>query len=77
LCLREEGTKLLETVSEPEFIQKGDRGELIAVRFYPTTSLGPKYLIALYKETSCEDGFVITGYLTNRPAKWRDVVWKK
>ena len=75
--MRKERTKLLETVSEPEFIQEGDRGELIAVRLYPSTSLGLKYLIALYRETSSEDGFVITGYLTNRPAKWREVIWKK
>ena len=24
-----------------------------------------------------EDGFVLTAYLTNRPASWRKIIWKR
>lgn len=31
--------RVLETVAEPDMIQQGDFGELLAVRFYPETPL--------------------------------------
>lgn len=33
--MREQRERVLETVSEPDLIQRGDFAELLAVRFYP------------------------------------------
>jgi hypothetical protein len=40
--------RVLETVTEPDLIQQGDFGELIAIRFYEKTPLTSKYLITIY-----------------------------
>ncbi len=49
----------METVANPEMIQEGDFGELLAVRFFPETILTSKFLVVAYRETSPEDGFVL------------------
>ena len=69
-----EGEKVLETISNPDIIQKGDRNELIAIKFYADTPLTSKYLVVMYKELSSTDGFVITAYFTNKPAE-REIIW--
>lgn len=69
--------KALETLSEPDMIQKGDSGELLAIRRYDETPLGEKSLVVAYRESSAEDGFVLTAYLTRRPSARREVVWKR
>jgi len=68
---------VLETVIEPDLIQQGDFGELLAVRFYPETQLTSKFLVVAYRETSPEDGFIITAYLTNQPSVKRVIIWKR
>ncbi len=68
--------RVLETVSEPEIIQQGDFGELLAIRFYPQTPLTSKNVVVAYREISSEDGFVLTAYLTNRPSA-RRIIWKR
>ena len=68
--------RVLQTITEPQLIQQGDFGELIAVRFYEETPLISKYLIAVYKEVSKEDGFLITAYFTNQPSERRLIVWR-
>ena len=35
---------VIETISEPDFIQAGDSGELLAIRLYEATQLGRKML---------------------------------
>jgi hypothetical protein len=67
--------KVIETVHEPESIQAGDFGELLAIRFYPKTPLTEKYLVVAYKETD-HDGFVLTAYFTTKPSHRRTVLWK-
>lgn len=69
--------EVLETVAEPELIQQGDSGELLAMRSYESTPMTSKYLVVPYREVSREDGFVLTAYLTNRPSGGRPVVWKR
>ena len=69
--------KLLETISEPDLILKGDKGTKLAVRFYYKTSLSSKYLIVVYKEISRIDGFILTAYFSNKFAQWREELWKK
>ena len=69
--------RVLNTISEPQLIQKGDFGELIAIRFYDKTPMTSKYLIAIYKEITDKDGFLITAYFTNKPSERRKLVWKQ
>ena len=58
-------------------IQGGDAGTLLAVRWLPTTPLTSKFCVVVYRETSAEDGFVVTAYLTRRTATTRSTVWKR
>jgi hypothetical protein len=69
--------RILETVTEPDMIQKGDFGELLAIRFYPETPLTSKFLVVAYQEVSSEDGFILTAYLTSRPSLRREILWKR
>lgn len=54
--------EVLETIEEPEAIYEGKFDELIAVR---EIAKG-KYIVAIYKELSSEDGFVIAAFLTRK-----------
>jgi len=58
-------------------IQQGDFGELLAVRFYPDTSLTRKFLVVAYRELGPEDGFILTAYLTRQPSARRATIWKR
>ncbi len=69
--------QVLETVAEPDIIQQGDFGELLAIRFYAKTPLTSKFLVTVYRELNPEDGFILTAYLTNRPLSGRITVWKR
>ena len=69
--------RILETVNEPDMIQKGDFGELLAVRFYPQTPLTRKHLVVAYRETAVDDGFILTAYLARRPSNRREVLWTR
>lgn len=68
--------RVLETLSQPDIVQQGDRGELLAIRRYPDTPLTEKYIVVAYREVSERDGFVLTAYLTNELSPRRRVVWK-
>jgi hypothetical protein len=67
----------MQTVNDPDLIQEGDFGELIAVRFYETTPLTSKYLVIIYKEVLDSDGFIITAYYTVKPSERRKTIWKR
>ncbi len=67
----------LETVAEPTMIQRGDFGELLALRFYPETQLTSKFLVVAYREVSADDGFILTAYLTNQASAKRVILWKR
>lgn len=69
--------RVLETLTEPDMIQKGDFGELLAIRFYPETPLTSKFLVVPYREVSSDDGFILTAYLTSRPSSRRVILWKQ
>ena len=68
--------RVLDTVQEPDFVQGGDYGELLAVRLWPETPLTTKYLIVPYREGSASDGHVLTAYLARRPSSRRRTTWK-
>lgn len=69
--------EVLEAVADPDLIQEGDSGELLAIRSYESTPLTSKHLVVPYREASAEDGFILTAYLTSRPSTSRTVKWKR
>ncbi len=68
---------VLETLTDPDLIQEGDFGELIAMRHYEKTPLTSKYLVTIYKETEDTDGFIVTAYYATRPSERRREIWKR
>lgn len=62
--------KVLETVNLPDFIARGSRGELIALKYYLETNITEKYCVVVYREFE-EDGFIITSL------KRRGVIWQR
>ncbi|MCK4306827.1 hypothetical protein KAW50_01215 [candidate division WOR-3 bacterium] len=70
-------SNIMETVNSPDYIMKGSRGELIALKHYSKTNLGEKYCVVVYKEN--EDGFIITAFFTSKPEtiRKRGVIWQK
>lgn len=75
--MRNQKERILETISNPDFIQQGDYGELLAIKFFDSTPLSQKYLVVGYKEINKEDGFVITAYFTRKPLERRLTLWKQ
>jgi hypothetical protein len=75
--LRDQRERILETVAEPDIIQQGDFGELLAGRYYSETPLTSKFLMVAYREISSNDGFIVTAYLARRLSTVRAVIWKK
>ncbi|MBE0517002.1 MAG: hypothetical protein IBX41_06385 [Methanophagales archaeon] len=74
--MEEQKDLVLETVSNPDFIQQGDYGEFLAVKYIKKTPLTEKYLVVSYKEITEREGFVITAYFTSKPSKGRVTIWK-
>src|SRR4051812_29126531 len=68
---------VMQTVSEPDLVQSGDVGELLAIRHWPDTALGGEFVVVAYREVDRTDGFVLTAYLTRRPSRSRTVLWKR
>src|SRR3989338_9302619 len=66
--------KVVETVSNPDLIQMGDFGELLAIKLFPKTPLTKKHLVVAYKEMQNQDGFVLTTYFTSSPSKRRQIL---
>lgn len=65
---------VLETVRDPDLVQRGDNNTKIAVRFYEGTSVSDKHMVVIYRENP-DDGFVVTAYYATKPAKWRETLW--
>lgn len=61
---------ILETIQEPLAVFEGNEGELLAAREIESG----KYIVAVYRETSKEDGFIITAFLTKR---WKSLERRK
>ena len=69
---------VLETLGDPDLIQEGDLGTLLAIRLYAESPLTRKHLVVVYKEISKTDGFVLTtSYFTSVPSPRRVSVWKR
>jgi hypothetical protein len=62
---------LLAVIEDPEYILRGYRGTLIAVR-----TLGRrKYLHTIYRERSATDGFIVTAYIKSKLNK-HQIIWR-
>ena len=68
--------QVLETLADPDMVQQGDFGELLAVREYNELKLG-RFVVVVYREARPDDGFVLTAYLAGRPSSRRRVIWKR
>jgi hypothetical protein len=69
---------VLETISNPDCVVAGKKGELLAVRFQKKTHIGPKHLIVIYEEKGAE-GFIITAFMTSKVDNIlrRKVLWRR
>ena len=63
---------VLATIEEPDFILRGYRNSLIAVRGMGRN----RYLNVIYKQISDDDGFIITAYFT-RKVNRRKAIWTR
>ena len=72
-----ERTTVLQSLEDPDLVQAGDFGELLAIRRWPATALGGKSVVVAYREVDQADGFILTAYLTRRPSRSRRVIWKR
>jgi hypothetical protein len=72
-----ERARVLQTLEDPDIIQAGDFGELLAIRLWPATSLGSKHVVVAYREITQRDGLILTAYLTRRPSRARRVMWRR
>ena len=70
-------SSVVETLEWPDMVQAGDVGTHLAIRWYATTPLTAKFCVVVYRETSGDEGFVLTAYLTRRPSTTRSVLWKR
>ena len=67
---------ILKTISNPDMVQKGDAGTLLAVKKFPKTPVAEnKFLVAVYKEVGQADGFVLTAYFSSK-LRNRVIIWK-
>lgn len=69
-------SKVMNIISNPDFILQGSKGELLAVK---ETSSNKAWIVVPYKEVSQEDGFILTAYFTS-DLFWlrkKEIVWNK
>lgn len=64
--------EVLETIENPEFVVRGNKGALKAAK-----NMGKrKWLVVVYRELSKEDGFVLTAYFLDEKPKG-GMVWSR
>ena len=65
---------ILDCIENPDIIIKGYNDALVALKLFSDN----KYLAQVYKETSEEDGFIITAYFTSKlKLEKEEIIWKK
>jgi hypothetical protein len=65
------------TLSTPDFVQEGSKGELLAIKRFKKTPISDNKFCTVVFKRGDPDGFVITVYLTRRPSFRRKLIWKK
>jgi len=70
--------RVLETLTDPDCLANGVRDERLALKYYPTTLLGPKHSVVVYHEAE-QEGFVVTAFMTSKAEKLikRGLQWQK
>ncbi|MBF0521074.1 MAG: hypothetical protein HQK92_15300 [Nitrospirae bacterium] len=61
---------MLETIEKPEYVLRGNKGTLKAVRNVGNR----KWLVVIYREMQTSDGFIITAYFLNNTPKG-ELLW--
>ncbi len=65
---------VLYAIEDPDYIIEGYKNALIALKQFTKI----KFLAAVYKEVTGEDGFVVTAYFTSKLNLEREVIlWQK
>ncbi|MDZ7305381.1 MAG: hypothetical protein ONB44_24940 [candidate division KSB1 bacterium] len=64
--------EVLEAIEKPDMVLRGYRGSFIAARSYGHR----RYLMVVYRQSSKNDGFIITAYFTSKIDR-KKVIWKK
>ncbi|MDF2953809.1 MAG: hypothetical protein OD816_001054 [Thermodesulfobacterium sp.] len=65
--------EVLNTIEDPDFIIKGYRGALIALK-----KMNNKFLAVIYKELNPNEGFIITAYFTSKiKLEKEEIIWQK
>jgi len=57
---------ILETFERPDYVIKGFKRELLAIKHYTETPVGPKDMIVVYRE---DKDLVIIAFLTSKAHK--------
>ncbi len=69
--------EILETIDNPEIIYEGNDDAKIAIK---KISDSPDiFIVAIYRETSANDGFIMTAYFSNKKQEFRNkkILWKQ
>ncbi len=75
--MRDSERGILETINNPDMVQRGDAGTLLAIKkFHSTPVSEDKFLVAVYKEVDQADGFLLTAHFSNKLRK-RMILWKR
>lgn len=75
--MKDSDEDILQTISSPDMVQRGDAGTLLAIKKFPKTPVAEdKFLIVVYKEVDQANGFVLTAYFSSEPRK-RAILWKR
>lgn len=68
---------ILFTVENPDIVLSGHRREILAIRYWPESKMGPKNVVVAYRE---DKGIIITAFITSKADKIiekRVVLWRK
>lgn len=65
-------------MGDPDYVVAGVRGELLALKRYDRTAVGPKHVVVVYREHE-RDGFIVTAFMTSKADKLiqRGLQWRK
>jgi hypothetical protein len=69
--------RIRETLAGPDMLADGGRGAVRALRLYTTRPFAGQFLVVVYAEVRPCCGFVLTAYITSRPALNRAVLWRR
>jgi hypothetical protein len=75
--LRLQRSRVIETIAEPDVVQQGDYGALLAARYYNQPGAVNLFVVVVYREVDETRGFVITAYVARRLSGQREVLWSR